>query len=325
MTLPAINKPVRILAMYRIFEPSDAHLDRLRVMGGEVTVAKSEADALTTAGNTDVILGHRYLRQILPHAPRLRWVQSTAGGVDSLPCAALHAAGIMLTRTTHTAPIIARHAHTLAWTLQRQLPEAWTRQRAAQWNPEFVWLPAPRRAGIFGTGNIGRAIAALLQRDGIQTIGIKRSTTEASLPEFNELHAFASARELLPTLDWCFLALPRTPETTGWFTDETLRLLPRHALLINVGRGPTVDSSALTRVLKSGHLGGAALDVVDTESHPAPGLWEAPRLLLTPHVAAHSAERRANSERFSEEQFARFLKGEPVQEIVDFVKEGLVS
>jgi hypothetical protein len=90
-------------------------------------------------------------------------------------------------------------------------------------------------------------------------------------------------------------------------------------------RGSPVDSSALTRVLKSGHLGGAALDVLDTEPRPAPELWEAPRLLLTPHVAAHSAERRANSERFSEEQLARFLKGEPLQQILDFVKGGLVS
>ena len=317
--------PIRVLAMYGLFEPSTGHLERIRAMGGDVTVAHEEATAISAAATAEVVFGHRFLRQTLPHAPRLRWVQSTAGGVDRLPCASLHARGIALTRTTYTAATIARHAHTLAWTLQRRLPEAWERQRSACWDNAFAWLPAPRRAGIFGTGNIGRAIAALLQRDGIATIGIKRTIDGALLPEFSELHPFSEARELLPSLDWCFLALPRTPETAGWFNEDTLRRLPRHALFINVGRGPTVDSAALARVLASGHLGGAALDVVDTEPEPLPAVWHAPRLLLTPHIAAHYAERPEDAERFSEEQFARYRAGTPLLNTVDFVGEGLVS
>ncbi len=319
------DSPVRILAMYGIFEPTREHLERLRLSGGEVTVALDEAAAIAAAPITEVIFGHRFLRQTIPHAPNLRWVQTTAGGVDRLPCAELHARGIVLSRTLYTVPAIARHAHTLAWSLQRNIPEACARQKSARWDHAFPWLPAPKRAIIFGTGNIGRAIAALLRRDGIHTIGIKRTAGGSPLPEFCELHPIAHARSLLATADWCFSALPNSPETSGWFCDETLRLLPRHALVINVGRGQTVDSKALARVLKDGHLGGAALDVVDTEPHPHPDLWQTPRLLLTPHIAAHYAERQADAERFSEEQFVRYRAGQPLHALVNFAGEGLVT
>lgn len=324
MSATTPGAPVRILAMYGIFDPSAGHLDRLRSSGGEVVVVRDEASAVAAAPLAEVIFGHRFLRQTIPHAPKLRWVQTTAGGVDRLPCAELHARGIVLSRTLYTVPTIARHAHTLAWSLQRNIPEAFARQKSARWDTAFNWLPAPKRAIVFGTGNIGRAIAALLRRDGIHTIGIKRTSGGPSLPEFCELHSIAHARALLATADWCFSALPNSAETTGWFSDETLRLLPAHALVINVGRGQTVNSKALARVLNDGHLGGAALDVVDTEPHPHPELWETPRLLLTPHIAAHYAERQEDAERFSEEQFARYRAGEPLNALVDFVGEGLV-
>ena len=89
-----------ITLMYSNFTPSAAHVERLAALAGaaRVVVAADEAGALAIAAQTQIVLGHRYLRQLLPHAPALRWVQSSAAGYDQLPWAELAARGIALSR-----------------------------------------------------------------------------------------------------------------------------------------------------------------------------------------------------------------------------------
>ena len=167
---------MHILLMYTPDPPSAAHIRRLESLDPkiQISVASSEGDALEKAATAEVILGHRYLRQVLPHAPHLRWVQSTSGGTDYLPEMALAERNITLTRFTGASTIIAQHARALAWALTRAVPSLVQQQMNGTWNKVLPFLPRPRRALILGTGSIGRALARSLHADGLHVSGVKR-------------------------------------------------------------------------------------------------------------------------------------------------------
>lgn len=306
--------------MYSTHQPSQEHLERLgRIHPSlKITVAETEEVARENVDKAEVIFGHRYLKQCLPQAKNLRWVQTTAGGVDRLPCLELAERKILLTRMTLTAPVIARHGVTLAWAMVRCLPDCWHRQSQGIWEPSFQWLPFPHRAIVLGTGSIGRAIAKILQSDGIETIGVKRSLNGDSRPEFDRLYDRIAWRQVLPEVDWCFLALPHTPETQGMVDETVLRTLPRHGIVVNVGRGETLVTQDLCRILQEGYLGGAALDVVHPKpTGPEDPIWKTPRLSITPYVAAHYAERNSETEQFCEGQLIRYVHNQELLNLVE--------
>ena len=311
--------------MYSTHKPSGEHLCRLKALRDslKVIVATTEEEAKAMAPKVEIILGHRYLRQCLAVARRLRWVQSSAGGVDQLPCEGLASRGILLTRTTLSSSVIARHAITLAWALTRGLPQAFKLQASRRWDPAGVsFLSMPRQALVLGMGCIGRTLAAQLRSEGLRVIGVKRTLDESVRAWCDDLRDTQTWQSALPEVDWCFVALPLT-ETTRHFVDETvMRALPAHAVLVNVGRGEVLDTEALIRVLNDGHLGGVALDVVEKQPlHSDDSLWQAPRLLITPYVAAHEPNRAAALERFFESQVQRYLNGEPLEDVVVFDKQ----
>jgi phosphoglycerate dehydrogenase-like enzyme len=306
--------------MYTPDPPSDDHLRRLRDLDPSLTVnaAFSEAEALQWAPTTEVILGHRYLRQVLPHAPLLRWVQSTSGATDALPEATLAARNILLSRFTGGSRLVAQHAFAMAWALTRALPTLVQQQATGTWAKGLPLLPAPERALVLGTGEIGRALADLLGSHEVQVTGVKQHV-DGPVPPFDTVLDTINWRSALPNTDWCFLALPNTDSTANMMDEAALRALPAHALVVNVGRGETLDWPALIRVLESGHLGGVALDVVPHALNPLPAnhpLWTTPRLLLSPHVAGHAPARPALVEQFIESQVARYLAGRPLANVV---------
>lgn len=311
---------MNILIMYTPHSPSEGHLRRLQALDGvdSVAVATDVASAQRGARNATLILGHRYLRQVLPHARRLNWVQTTTQGVDRLPVEAMARKGVRLTRYTGSSPVVARHAVALAWSMTRRIPTAVRRQTRREWRKDADWLPAPDRAVVLGTGAIGRRIADLLQPHGVSVDGVKRSA-EASLPAFDALYDRHTWREALPGRDWCLAALPHTPETRGMIDADALDALPADALFVNVGRGETVDLDALVDALEAGRLGGAALDTLPADREPlhaSSPLWDVPNLVLTPHVGAYHPNRQERVEAFCERQVERYLQGRRLQNVV---------
>lgn len=310
---------MKILIMYSTHQPSQGHLERLRALDSriEISVAEDELTALANIENVNVIFGHRYLRQSLPYAKCLRWVQSTAGGVDRLPLQELAQKYVVLTNCTLASAIIARHAVSLAWSINRNLLCFRDQQREGIWNQSLEWLPTPRRAIVFGTGNIGHAIATLLDKDGLEVIGVKRCIENPIIPPFKKICDSQSWFDELPTIDWCFLALPHNHETKNLFNKQVLFNLPAHSILVNIGRGETIITEDLYQVLMAGHLGGVALDVVDPKpTDPHNKLWKAPRLVITPHIASHCRERGEDIELFCEEQLLRFIQEQPLLNII---------
>lgn len=306
--------------MYSTHEPTKEHIARLLSKSPDlkISVAHTEQQALQEAPTAEILWGHRFLRQVLPFADNLRWIQSSSLGIDRLLSVELLNRPILLTRSTVLAPLVARHAYVLAWALIRKLPEFFERQSRGIWDPSVEMPSIPRTALILGFGLIGKELGKLLRRDGIQIWGVKREIDLESKEYCDKLILGESWRDLLPDVDLCFLTLPLTRQTLKIFDERALRKLPPHAILINVGRGALIDTDALIRVLKEGHLGGVGLDVVPREplAREDP-FWKIPRCLITPHVAAHFYERRQLLEDFFEKQLDRFLKGEPLEGVVN--------
>jgi len=307
-----------IVLMYSNYVPSADHVRRLEDIAGpgNVAVARIETEALACAGSTQIVLGHRFLRQLLPQAPRLRWVQTTAAGFDQLPWRELRDRGVVLSRNPLNARSIAHHAISLAWALLRRLPPAMHDQVRGIWSPPPAMLPLPRTALVLGLGAVGTQVAKLLRGLGLRVRGGDRSPTDAMLQACDELLDADHWRGALADTDILVLAVPLDDDTRHCIGARELGLLPRHALVINIARAGVVDLAALADALRSGAIGGAGLDVLDPVPAADDPVWTTPNLLITPKVAAFHPDMQADFEAFAEAQAKRFLSGAQLEAVV---------
>jgi phosphoglycerate dehydrogenase-like enzyme len=226
--------------------------------------------------------------------PQLRWVQSLSAGVEGILAAGFAEDVVITTGSGLHSATVTEHALALLLSLLRRLPEAREAQARHEWSRELGGLqplhPTGRittligaRVLIWGFGGIGQRLAPVLAALGATVRGAARSAGERA---GFEVIADGDVPAALPDTDILINILPATEATAHAVNAEVLAALPDHALLINVGRGATVDQQALREALEAGTLGGAGLDVTDPEPLPAEDpLWDAPRLLLTPHGA----------------------------------------
>jgi phosphoglycerate dehydrogenase-like enzyme len=209
---------------------------------------------------------------------------------------------------TVAASTIARHAVTMAWSINRGIPNFYKQQIQGVWSQTHEWLPHPSKSMILGMGSIGLSIAKLLDADGIEVIGVKQTAITSIPPHFSKVCYGDSWLDELPFIDWIFLALPKTNQTVNLIDREVLCRLPDHAILVNVGRGETLVTKDLCEYLNKGKLGGAALDVVFPKpTEPNDIFWSTSRLIITPHVASHCKERSTGIEIFCEQQLSKFI------------------
>jgi phosphoglycerate dehydrogenase-like enzyme len=305
-----------------MYQPHPEHEDALRhaAPNADFVTAADEQSAATLIRNADAVLGNRYFLQSLPHAGRLRWMQSNSAGVDLILRARDRLEGIVLTcaRGVYDDEV-ADHAVALVLGLARGLHLARDAQRERRWERARLEPLRGRRALVLGWGGIGRGIAHRLEGFGIAVEGARRriSETQRDASGF-VVHPPTRWRERLGDTDILVAALPLTDETRGLVGAAELRALPGHALVVNVGRAETVDETALLDMLRDGALGGAALDVLRDEP-PAPDhrAWTEGQLLLTPHVARSAEEPPYRWEPLFVENLRRFAAGEPLLNVVD--------
>lgn len=246
---------------------------------------------------------------LLARMPALEAVQSLSAGVENvlphLP------AGVVLCngRGLHDASV-AEHALGLILAMRRDIPQWVRRQDDHRWAPHFTRSLAGSRALLIGYGSIGAAIEARLLPFEVEIVRVARRARPG-------VHGIDELLDLLPAADIVILTLPRTTTTTGLLGAAQLAALPDGALVVNVGRGGTIDTGALLDQTASGRLY-AALDVVDPEPLPADHpLWTVPGVLITPHVAGGSATFYPRAERLIAEQLRRFAEGRPLLSMVD--------
>jgi len=314
----------KLLIMYSNGAPTDEHVGRLERLGPgvRVAVARDESGAMREAADAEVFLGHRYLAQCLPHARRLKWLLSTAAGVDHVLTPALRSVAPIVTRAPIFSDAIAFHALTIALSVSRRIPQAVATQGQRRWasQDEFDVLPIPRVAMVIGLGYIGRTVAGLLRGMGMKVIGVDRLPDPRTLECCDEFRPTDRWRDSLDQVDLCFMAIPGSPENRHFVNDAALSALPKHAVLVNIGRGMTVDHAALLRRLRAGLLGGAALDVLDeVPDELKQQLWTEPRVLITPKLCSFVPDRQPRLEAHVESQVKRYLAGEALEHLVNLI------
>ncbi|SFE84243.1 phosphoglycerate dehydrogenase [Blastococcus tunisiensis] len=276
------------------------------------------ADALVVWGSSGADLA-----TVAGRMPRLRWVQTLAAGPDVVLGAGFPDDVVVTAGTgLHDRPVT-EHALALVLALVRRLPAAAAAQRRHHWAEELGGLQPLHPEGavttllgarvlIWGFGSIGQTLAPLLHGLGARVSGVARTAGERS--GFRVVAERDVDAELAAT-DVLVMILPATTTTRDALDAGRLAALPPHALVVNVGRGSTVDEPALVAALDEGRIAGAALDVTAEEPLPADSpLWEARNLLLTPHAAGG---RPVGADELVAANVAALLAGRELRNVVE--------
>lgn len=223
------------------------------------------------------------------------WIQATSAGYEAFPLDAFANRGITFTNATgNYGPVVAEHVFGLAFAFSRKLPAFIDRQRDHRWERSEIALELSdwkdHRLTIYGLGNIGEAIAKRGQAFEMSVAGVKKTPTDydGCVPA-ERVVGPADMESLLPKTDLLVVTAPLTEETRHAIDASVFEALPAAAIVINVARGPVVDTAALLDALAAEEIAGAGLDVFETEPLPEDSpLWDREDVLLTPHVGGRS-------------------------------------
>lgn len=251
----------------------------------------------------------------LKDAPRLRVVQLMSAGYDDV--VPLLPPGVQLANAggVHDAST-AELAVGLMLAALRGIPDFVHAQDDGRWLPAQTRTSlADRRVLIIGYGSIGRAIARRLEGFEVHVTAVA-SRARAGDAVIPQVHGVAELPDLLPDHDVVVLIVPLTTSTRGLVDRKFLAALPDGALVVNVARGPVIDTDALLEATSSGRIL-AALDVTDPEplpeGHP---LWHSPGVLITPHAGGVTTAFPPRAAALIREQVTAFAAGKPLRNVV---------
>jgi len=259
-------------------------------------------------------------------AKNLRWIHSPAAAVHQLMFPQFINSDVILTnaRQVH-GPVVAEHVLALIFALAKKLPDAVRLQQKHAWGQELLWRghPRPREVsgatlGLIGLGSIGREVARKAAVLGMHVIAVRENPEKGTPEGVQQVFPATELDPLLGHADFVVLAAPVTPATHHLINTERLSQMKPGAYLINVGRGPLIDDSALAEALRNHSIGGAALDVFENEPLPEDSpLWELPNLLITPHSAGLTEKLWERHYALLSENLRRYLAHQPLLAIVD--------
>ncbi|WP_018140994.1 D-2-hydroxyacid dehydrogenase [Thioalkalivibrio sp. ALJ7] len=245
----------------------------------------------------------------LAAAPKLRLICAAATGTNNIDVEAAQRLGIVVSNARdYATDSVVQHVFALLLTLVTRLDDYRADIRAGRWSQsdQFCLLDHPigtlagMRIGIVGWGVLGKATARIAEAFGME-VRVAESLEPTRAHQTSGSQERMPLEELLAQCDVISLHCPLTPETRHLINNDALQRMRTGSLLLNTARGGLVDPEALALHLRSGHLGGAGIDVVEPEPPPAdhPLLADdIPNLVLTPHTAwaAHSARQRVINE-----------------------------
>ncbi|MEV6050572.1 2-hydroxyacid dehydrogenase [Streptomyces sp. NPDC052107] len=252
----------------------------------------------------------------LPEMSSVEVVQTLSAGIDHVQPGLHHLRpGVRLcnARGVHEAST-AELTLTLVLAALRGIPDFVRAQERGEWLGGFRPALADKSVLIVGYGSIGAAIEDRLAP--FEVARVARVARSERTTARGPVHPFTELPSLLPHADVVILSTPLTEETRGLVDAEFLARMKDGALLVNVARGPVVDTKALLAELESGRVT-AALDVTDPEPLP-PGhpLWQAPGALVTPHVGGPTSAFLPRAKRLLVDQLTRFVNHEPLRNVI---------
>jgi len=323
------EKP-RLFLTRRIPDPGQSLAHELfAVTGGEEDRPLNRDLLLRGVPESDALLcllSERIDGEVMDAAgPRLRVISTMAVGYDNIDVAAATERGILV---ANTPGVLTDATADLAWAmilgLARRVVEGDRMVRDGrfeQWGP-FLLLGravAGRTLGIVGMGRIGQAVARRALGWDMPVVYTRRTgpVDPESVPAGAVWQYRPTVDEVLVEADIVSLHVPLTESTRHLIGARELRLMRPGSFLVNTARGPVVDEGELVGVLKSGHLGGAALDVYEREPQLAPGLAGLQNVLLLPHLGSATHETRGRMSEIAVRNAIAAVRGEPVPHMVN--------
>jgi D-3-phosphoglycerate dehydrogenase len=250
-----------------------------------LAAALKDADALVVRSAVQVD------DKLMEQAPKLRVVGRAGVGVDNIDADAATRRGIVVMNTPGAnAVAVAELTLGLMLALARKLPAANATMHAGKWEKKSLQGAELRgkTLGILGLGRVGLEVARRARGFGLDIIGSDPFVSAAVARE-NGIRLVA-LEELIAGSDYISLHVGLTPQTHGVVNAKTIAAMKKGVRIVNCARGELVDDAALAAALKSGHVGGAALDVFAEEPPKNCPLIGLPNVITTPHVAGSTAE-----------------------------------
>ena len=302
-------------------EPEHAVLERL---GVELRPqqCRSEEEIIALAQDADAVLNcyAKMTARVIEKLNRCKIIARYGIGVDNVDLAAANKARILVTNVPdYCVDEVSDHALALMLALARKIVSADTAVKGGTWNvtahAEIRRLRG-QTLGLLGFGKIAKVVALKVQPLGMKVLAYDPYLDPALIVHHGA--EAASLDRLLAEADVISIHAPLSPETRNLIGQRELAHMKPSAFLVNTSRGGIVDEQALAIALKEGRLGGAALDVLNTEPPPPDHpLRQAPNLILTPHLSFYSRESVIELQTKAAEEVARALKGEPPRSAVN--------
>jgi phosphoglycerate dehydrogenase-like enzyme len=255
------------------------------------------------------------------HAHRLEWIQFTTTGIDTAMRSGLPAGAMITNMRGVRAEVLATHAMALLLGVMRGLHSFEPLRARRQWERNAMTPFTRALEGgtlvVAGLGSIGRSIARKARAFEMRVVGVSRQGR--SVPHCERVVPHTQFREVLPEADVLVLALPLTEETFHLLGRNELTRMKPGAVVVNIARGGLIDEPALIAALQQGRLGGAGLDVVESEPlAPDNPLWTMQNVVLTPHIGGRcGAEQNHRLAAFLADNLRRFQAGRELRNRVD--------
>ena len=304
----AANRPPRIVLCYPV---ESKHVAQIAAVAPRAEIVDAGQERVATElMAADIFCGHAKVPvpwDDVVRQGRLKWIQSSAAGMDHCLVPSVIASAITVTSASGVlADQVADHTLALLTALLRSLPTFWE----AQQKREFIRRPTRdlhrARIGIIGLGGNGRRIAQVLAPFRVRILATDMFP-HSRPPEVEAIRPANALHEVLSQVDIAILCVPLNAQTHHMIDATALAGMRPGAMLINVARGPVVDEAALVQALQSGQLAAAGVDVTEVEPLPESSpLWELPNVLITPHVGAQSATRVDDSTQLFCENLERY-------------------
>lgn len=279
---------------------------------------RSYDEFVQRVGEADVVsVSGMWKNDIIPHATKLKFVQSISSGMDQYSKELLGAKGIRLASAAGVnARAVAEHALALILAVYRRLPEARDNQHKKVWRGMLGDLTqredelGGKTILIVGMGRIGSHLAKLAKAFDMKVVGIRRDP-KAGANGADEIHGMADVVKLVPQADIVALTCALTPETTGLMSAAAFAAMKPSSVFVNVARGKVADEAALIKTMEGNKIWAAALDVTAEEPLPAASpLWTIPNVFITPHTAGETRAYEDNVIDILIENLDRLWRGE---------------